>query len=1140
MNDSPKWTFRLGVNIQQSKSQYSTAGLFRFRRFAISFAFFVLSFSGICQPVETASSSELPVIRSIAQLLALSKSEVAKGYPVDVEGVVTYSEGQWGYYFLQDGTDAVFVSRVAGGTPAVSGERVRVRGRSRPGQLASSIADAQTTHVGSASLPPGTLHRLEVVHSGSTDCQWVGIEGVVRRVVSEEGTGRVYLEILSHEGQIRGYVQGETWDSLSAEFDRAVVQFFGACGARIDSQQQMIGSDLFAPSKDHVRIVSRPNTPGEELPVSKLTELELPAAPDTFPKAMRLQGRITIAQEDRDFFFQDNTGGIFVTDAADFETVSGQSVEILGWPVHRETGWVLLPNAIQTLEESFEILPVEVTASQLMDPKNDARLVRVQAYFLEVNHEGGKTVLDFQFGDQFLIAEVLSDFQEVNHFEPNSLVEIVGVKTTQAGGTGVIRIIMASGRDGTVVRGPIWWTSERIALTGFGVVVLFLAGVTWVITLRRRVSLQTREIQARLDAETALERKYRDLIENANDMIFTRDLEGNFTSFNNAGLKMIGYTLKDVLNLNIRDLVLPDQNEKDRTRLSQMLDDGGTARYEVEFQKRDARIVAVELNMRLIKEDGRVVGVQGIGRDVSERKMTEDALRHARDAAEAATRVKSEFLATMSHEIRTPMNGVIGMTELLLETDLDDEQREFAQVTQTSADSLLRIIDDILDFSKMESGKLEMITEQFSLRDLVEETCELLAEQAHRKGLRFECWIDPALPALVQADAGRLRQVLTNLAGNAVKFTENGSVRIRVSEARRHDGFLVASVEIVDTGIGISEKDQAKLFEPFSQADSSSKRKFEGTGLGLAISRRIVTAMEGEIGLQSEPGDGTKFFFNVRLGIAEMSIQEPRNSNGERTVLVATPSEFLFETIASYLDGVAAVRRIDHAFELTGINVESRIILLMEEEIKTSKELCGVIERINAECPGVETVRILPFATFKEKSAGPNERMLTRPLRMRHLLSLVNGTNVPVNREVRSNAPDRDSTNTFSMNDTSRHALVVENNLVNRQVTQRVLEKLGFQVTTAESGLQAIDALDKVLFDILVMDWHMPEMDGLEATRRIRQNPRTKNVKIVAMTANASAGDREKCLAAGMDGYLSKPLQIDLLREAVLEFVDVS
>jgi len=676
------------------------------------------------------------------------------------------------------------------------------------------------------------------------------------------------------------------------------------------------------------------------------------------------------------------------------------------------------------------------------------------------------------------------------------------------------------------------------------------------------------EIQERKQIEMALresEERYRDIFEHANDIIYTHDLDGNYTSVNRANEAITGYTVEESLQLNALQVVAPEYRELSKAMLNRKGLGVVTPTYEIEIIAKDGRRVALEVNSRLNYQDGVPVGIQGIARDITSRKRAEreraviseiiDSLNHtsnldeflkcvhksigkvlyaencfvalydkatemferpfhvdqdppappkrltkscsayvfrtgkpllmtldvfqslhdageveqvgkpspswlgvpldtpsetigvlvvqhyerenvysqrdveflttvggqialaiqrrraeeevkqARDVALESARLKSEFLANMSHEIRTPMNGVIGMTTLLLDTSLTKEQREFAETIRNSGEALLTIINDILDFSKIEAGKLHFETLDFNLKHTLEGTIDLLVEKARDKEIELTSHIDADVPMELRGDSGRVRQVLMNLIGNALKFTDHGSVNVQIRKESETGNEAGIRFEISDTGIGISETAQTSLFQAFTQADGSTTRKYGGTGLGLAISKQLVELMGGHIGVVSELGKGSTFWFTARF-------------------------------------------------------------------IKQTEEV----------------------ATLPATENGP-----TKPEHAQ-----------------------------------SKLILLAEDNIVNQKVAVRQLQKLGYRADAVADGREAVEALQRIPYDLVLMDCQMPHMDGYEATAEIRRREGTKkHTAIIALTANALAGDREKCLAAGMDDYISKPVRPEELAKAL-------
>ena len=539
-------------------------------------------------------------------------------------------------------------------------------------------------------------------------------------------------------------------------------------------------------------------------------------------------------------------------------------------------------------------------------------------------------------------------------------------------------------------------------------------------------------------------------------------------------------------------------------------------------------------------EQGTSIGSIGLLQDITERKRAEVELVEAKEAAEAAARSKAEFLANMSHEIRTPLNAIIGMTTLLLDTPLAAEQRDFTDTIRASSNSLLTLINDVLDFSKIESGKLDLEMAPFHLISCLEETLDLFAVQAYQKGLELVYAVAPHTPTTIMGDSNRLRQILTNLVSNAIKFTHTGEVEVTI-DSQLDNGYHRLHFAVRDTGIGISEKDTAQLFKSFSQVDASTTRRYGGTGLGLAISRRLSELMGGEMWMESESGKGSTFHFTLQTpAIPQQPLFDanvPAELAGKRVLVVDDhPSSLnsLVHLLCAW--GLVAVAADSGAAALQHLDAgEEFDIVLLDRQMPQMNGLTLAAQlRKHSAGANLPLVLLSPLRNLTTHSKTVDfAALLTKPVKQSHLLDVLVEILIGQTPSAQWMPPPSDFDATLAQRLPLR-VLLAEDNVVNQKVAQHTLARLGYRVDIAANGLEVLLALHRQPYDVILMDVQMPEMDGLEATRIIcAQWPPEQRPYIIALTAHALTGDEQKCLAAGMDAYISKPIQLGKLVAAL-------
>jgi two-component system sensor histidine kinase/response regulator len=661
------------------------------------------------------------------------------------------------------------------------------------------------------------------------------------------------------------------------------------------------------------------------------------------------------------------------------------------------------------------------------------------------------------------------------------------------------------------------------------------------ITERKRAEQEKERSQATMES----------LINSISDVIFYKDLEGRYIGCNTAFAALAGRQVQDLIGLTCHDVHPPEaaamMEARDRKCLAELSE-----------QKSESLVTyptgeSVMFDTRvwpLWDKNGEARGLLGISRDITARKKQEEETRRAKELAEEATHMKSDFLANMSHEIRTPMNAIIGLSHLVLKTELTPRQRDYIAKVQTSGQHLLGIINDILDFSKVEAGKLDLEHADFELEKVLDNTSSLAGEKASAKGLEVVIDIAPDVPSNLVGDSLRVGQILLNYVNNAVKFTEKGEILVSVRASERTDHDVLLHFRVQDTGIGLSAEQKQRLFKSFSQADTSTTRRFGGTGLGLAISKKLAELMGGEVGVESEPGKGSTFWFSARLGVGEAKSREfiPNPDLRGRRALIVDDNDHARAVIADMLEamtfctrgvrsGPAAIDEIRNAYlsgnpydvvyldwrmpgmdgmetarRIRGLGLEATPMILMvtafgrEEVIKEAHEV-GIqnvlVKPVNASLLFDTTVEALGSGATRAPEAPPE------PAGEGHRIAAIRGARI----------------------------LLVEDNDINQQVARELLEDAGLVVDVADNGQIALDKLENGKYDLVFMDMQMPVMDGVTATNHIRAQKHLDTMPVVAMTANAMEQDRRKCIDAGMNDFLVKPIDPEEMWDILLRWV---
>jgi two-component system, sensor histidine kinase and response regulator len=1050
-------------------------------------------------------------------ILMLPRAKAALGFPVEMRAIVTVVVPPFGL-FIQDATGGIWVRSAS--PEVASGDRVLVTGKTGRGDFAPQIEDASLTKIGGPAQIRARKAAFQDLWRVDSECDFVETEAVVRSITKRGKKWR--LAVYDHGLRTTLLVNSESTEGMPRAGDK--VRFRAAVATVYNTKGQWLSPKFHAQSFRDFRIVEAGRLGDANLPLTSIGDVLQYSPAREMHDRLRIRGSVTCITEST-ICIQEGTAGITLHTGEVTPPGIGDIVEAIGFPVSGDYSPSLENPEIRKIGTGQLILPAHITVDEARTGVHDGQLVQMTGTLVvqELIYTRGSTARSSQWsvtledGQQTFTAGFDRPPGKLDQLPAGSRVRVTGVCQINSpavpAGKHAFTIRMRIPEDFEVLQAGPWWTVQRSMQALVASAAIFALGLVWLTSLRRKVRTQTGIIRGQLLLETALAERYRDLFENATDLVFTIDLNGNFTAANQAARSTFGFVVENVEGINLQDFLAPDEQPVVRDIRSLLIGGERSVLRQTEIIAGNGRLV-IEMNCRMRHGNGSPNAIDIIARDITQQKREQAALEEARAAAEAASRSKSEFLANMSHEIRTPMNGILGMTELTLATSLDPEQRTNLEVVKSSAEALVTIINDILDFSKIEAGHMQLDRTVFEIAGLVDGCLDLVSLPVAQKGIELVCDIDPALPAEWIGDPARLRQVLTNLLGNAVKFTHAGEIILGVNRIQTDTGRCQARFTVRDTGIGIPVEHHQRIFGMFCQADGSTSRKYGGTGLGLAIASRLVALMGSRLTLESAPGQGSCFAFVIDVeSRSERTVVKPRSLEG-RTVR-------LIERNRSCLE--ALTRILDHA--------GAEIL----KDRPASVVICGDRSVALGDAGGAPAILLLPpgeAAPERNRTAA----ILRKPVSPTALLKAIATKNHAV---LALDASLHNASNSLKPRENraaSATILLAEDNKVNQLLAVRTLEKHGYRVLVANNGAEAVSVVRNMPVDLVLMDIQMPEMDGFQATTRIRDYRQAHGqsaLPVIALTAHALKGDRERCLSAGMTDYLAKPVRPAALLEVV-------
>ena len=1105
------------------------------------------------KPETSASSAEASDgarLTDLATVRNLSVGVAESGLPVRIRTTVTYAEPDEYLLFVEDESGGLYVHPNGLPLNLTAGDRIELEGVTAAGEFAPIIRATNVASIGKKLLSEPKPVSMDDVYSGSEDSQHVRLQGVIRKVVERDHYLVLSLALMGEVLQV--FLPNRNNAPVPRELVDSVVELDAVCSNSFNSRRQLTGVRFFMSDIGQLQVLKSASSDPFGQPALSIAHL-LEFRPQGVPiNRVRLRGSVLWRGKSSRVSLHDGTAGISVYFREPYVApVLGGEVDVLGFLTRRYDRWSITDAEYRmSLESGFrpDFLSIDNQAS--LGSGLDGELVRLR---------GDVIALESMLERPTLVAEseghvyrVRLDFPGAERYsrgiQKGAIIQATGVysnlESEVAEDIG-FELLVARSEDLVVTSEPPFFTAQR-ALQGIGLVAFIGAlGFVWALILRKKVSTQTQMISQKLEQEHVLKGQLENLFENASDLIFRLDAEGRFIDANEATLESLGYSLEELKGKRLMDLVgQQDQPFANQTMFRLMQKETVTG-YELSLEARDGRFVILEINSRPTRvERARVI--EAFARDISDRKRIERDLRVAKAAADQASEAKSEFLATMSHEIRTPMNGILGMTDLLLLSDLDMQQREFAKSVKISGNMLMTVLNDILDFSRIEAGKLELADEEFSPRDVIEDIIDIVSLSAVTAKVQLICDLDANLPTSLVGDSARLRQVLLNLVTNAVKFTGKGEVLIKAY--LEHTGPSEASIRfsVIDTGVGISSEDLGRLFLPFTQLDQSSSRKYQGTGLGLTISKRLVELMGGELLATSEKGKGSQFCFSVGFALppddAELEEEVHVTLPGLPNILILVENETLRSVLSRQIRGLGCY--VEVASDLKDATAKIKLcersggieIVLLEHDMITSSDL-PARERLgvprNNDLPVIVALTAIdrPLAQLTLRTWN-YEFQIALPIKpsaiQQGLLRLASELD-----ESEDTLPNPSRIESKEICYDHIRALIVEDNEINRRITAKMLESLGCRVDTAVDGADAISQCEQAAYQMILMDCQMPNVDGYAATRVIREIECNRATPIVALSASTLKPDIDACFMAGMNDYIAKPTDLKALIRAM-------